>query len=249
MEKNNLALAEEITTSIPEKVERQKAKVFNIQSEIKKENKVEKAIYIGIKRTIDVIGSLVGMVLLVPATIAIYIARKVLKEDDGPIFYTQLRIGKNGKQFKLYKFRSMCMNADEKLAEYLEKNEEAANEFKKYKKLKHDPRITKLGNVLRKTSLDEMPQFINVLKGDMSLVGPRPYLCREKEEIPKEYYNEIIKVRPGITGYWQVNGRSDVYFEERNHMDTYYIEHRSCIMDLKIIIKTFLKVIKREGAI
>ena len=105
MEKNNLALAEEITTSIPEKVERQKAKVFNIQSEIKKENKVEKAIYIGIKRTIDVIGSLVGMVLLVPATIAIYIARKVLKEDDGPIFYTQLRIGKNGKQFKLYKFK------------------------------------------------------------------------------------------------------------------------------------------------
>lgn len=249
MEKNNLALAEEITTSIPEKVERQKAKVFNIQSEIKKENKVEKAIYIGIKRTIDVIGSLVGMVLLVPATIAIYIARKVLKEDDGPIFYTQLRIGKNGKQFKLYKFRSMCMNADEKLAEYLEKNEEAANEFKKYKKLKHDPRITKLGNVLRKTSLDEMPQFINVLKGDMSLVGPRPYLCREKEEIPKEYYNEIIQVRPGITGYWQVNGRSNTTYEERMNMELYYVDNCSLWLDIKIFFKTFIAVFKKEGAI
>ena len=249
MEKNNLALAEEITTSIPEKVERQKAKVFNIQSEIKKENKVEKAIYIGIKRTIDVIGSLVGMVLLVPATIAIYIARKVLKEDDGPIFYTQLRIGKNGKQFKLYKFRSMCMNADEKLAEYLEKNEEAANEFKKYKKLKHDPRITKLGNILRKTSLDEFPQFVNILKGEMSLVGPRPYLHREKEDLGGYYYNSITKVKPGITGYWQVNGRNDVDFEERAYMDTYYIERRGIVMDLKIVLKTFFKIFKKEGAV
>ena len=175
--------------------------------------------------------------------------RIIKHENDGPIFYTQLRIGKNGKQFKLYKFRTMVMNADEKLEEYLKEDKEIAKEYKKYKKLKHDPRITKIGGFLRKTSLDEFPQFINVLKGDMSLVGPRPYLNREKEDIPEEYYGKIIKVKPGITGYWQVNGRSDVDFEERTYMDTYYIEHRSFIMDLKIIIKTVLKMFKKEGAI
>ena len=248
MEKNNLALAEEITTSIPEKVERQKAKVFNIQSEIKKENKVEKAIYIGIKRTIDVIGSLVGMVLLVPATIAIYIARKVLKEDDGPIFYTQLRIGKNGKQFKLYKFRSMCMNADEKLKEYLKSNEEARKEFEENQKLQHDPRITKLGNFLRKTSLDELPQMLNILKGEMSFVGPRPVVKREIEKYG-ESKEKLLSVKPGLTGYWQVNGRSNTTYEERMNMELYYVDNCSLWLDIKIFFKTFIAVFKKEGAI
>ena len=248
MEKNNLALAEEITTSIPEKVERQKAKVFNIQSEIKKENKVEKAIYIGIKRTIDVIGSLVGMVLLVPATIAIYIARKVLKEDDGPIFYTQLRIGKNGKQFKLYKFRSMCMNADEKLKEYLESNEKARKEFEENQKLQHDPRITKLGHFLRKTSLDELPQMLNILKGEMSFVGPRPVVEKEIEKYG-ENKEKLLSVKPGLTGYWQVNGRSNTTYEERMNMELYYAENCSLWLDIKIFFKTFITVFKKEGAI
>ncbi|MGN1300442.1 MAG: sugar transferase [Clostridia bacterium] len=248
MEKNNLALAEEITTSIPEKVERQKAKVFNIQSEIKKENKVEKAIYIGIKRTIDVIGSLVGMVLLVPATIAIYIARKVLKEDDGPIFYTQLRIGKNGKQFKLYKFRSMCMNADEKLKEYLKSNEKARKEFEENQKLQHDPRITKLGNFLRKTSLDELPQMLNILKGEMSFVGPRPVVKREIEKYG-ESKEKLLSVKPGLTGYWQVNGRSNTTYEERMNMELYYVDNCSLWLDIKIFFKTFIAVFKKEGAI
>ena len=248
MEKNNLALAEEITTSIPEKVERQKAKVFNIQSEIKKENKVEKAIYIGIKRTIDVIGSLVGMVLLVPATIAIYIAQKISKEDNGPLFYKHIRYGKNGKQFKLYKFRSMCMNADEKLKEYLKSNEEARKEFEENQKLQHDPRITKLGNFLRKTSLDELPQMLNILKGEMSFVGPRPVVKREIEKYG-ESKEKLLSVKPGLTGYWQVNGRSNTTYEERMKMELYYVDNCSLWLDIKIFFKTFITVFKKEGAI
>lgn len=248
MEKNNLALAEEITTSIPEKVERQKAKVFNIQSEIKKENKVEKAIYIGIKRTIDVIGSLVGMVLLVPATIAIYIAQKISKEDNGPLFYKHIRYGKNGKQFKLYKFRSMCMNADEKLKEYLKSNEEARKEFEENQKLQHDPRITKLGNFLRKTSLDELPQMLNILKGEMSFVGPRPVVKREIEKYG-ENKEKLLSVKPGLTGYWQVNGRSNTTYEERMNMELYYVDNCSLWLDIKIFFKTFIAVFKKEGAI
>ena len=175
--------------------------------------------------------------------------RLVLKENDGPLFFEQIRIGKNGKQFRMYKFRTMVMEADEKLFKYLEENPEAKKEYKKYKKLKNDPRITKLGKILRKTSIDEFPQFINVLKGEMSLVGPRPYLHREKEDLGGYYYDIIKNVKPGITGYWQVNGRNDVDFEERAYMDTYYIEHRGIIMDLKIILKTFLKIFRKEGAV
>ena len=136
------------------------------------------------KRIIDIIVGLVGVVLLIPTTIGIWIARKILKEDDGPIFYDQLRIGKNGKHFKLYKYRSMVIGADEKLKEYLDKNEEAKIEFEKNQKLRNDPRITKLGNFIRKTSIDEFPQFINILKGDMSLVGPRPIVDREVKCFP-----------------------------------------------------------------
>ena len=220
-----------------------------VQPNIKEKVEVRKVLYKVVKRLMDILGGLVGCVLLVPITVAVYIARKVLKEDDGPMFYEQLRIGKNGKEFRFYKFRSMVMNADEKLEKYLEENEDARLEYKKYKKLKHDPRITKLGNILRKTSLDEFPQFVNILKGEMSLVGPRPYLYREKEDLGEYYYNSITKVKPGITGYWQVNGRNDVDFEERAYMDTYYIERRGIVMDLKIILKTFLKIFKKEGAV
>ena len=179
---------------------------------------IEKAV----KRVIDIIAGLVGTILLIPITIGVYIARKILKEDDGPIFYDQLRIGKNGKIFKMYKYRSMVIGADDKLKEYLAENEEAREEYSKYKKLKKDPRITKLGNFLRKTSLDEFPQFINVLKGDMSLVGPRPYLQREKDDMG-EYYKYIIQCKPGITGYWQTTGRSGVTFQDRLKM--YNINH------------------------
>ena len=135
-----------------------------------------------------------------------------------------------------------------KLFELLEKDEEAAKEYKLNKKLKNDPRITKLGAFLRKTSIDELPQLINVLKGDMSLVGPRPYLQREKDDMG-EYYKYIIQCKPGITGYWQTTGRSDVTFDDRLKMDYKYYQNRNLKIDLKLLGKTILNVVKKEGAI
>lgn len=207
----------------------------------------KKVIDSSIKRTLDIVAGIVGTILLVPITMGIYIARKILKEDDGPIFYTQLRLGKNGKVFKLYKFRTMIVGADEILQKYLEENEEARIEFEANQKLKHDPRITKLGNFLRKTSLDEFPQFINVLKGDMSLIGPRPIVDREValfgDKMPI-----VHSVKPGITGYWAVNGRSDTTYEERINMETYYAENYSLKLDIKIFFKTIGTVLTRGGA-
>lgn len=200
-----------------------------------------------IKRIIDIIGGVVGIIALIPLSIIIYIAN-LLSKDKGPLFYCQKRIGKDGKIFKMYKYRSMVVGADEKLFNYLKENEEARREYKEYKKLKNDPRVTKVGDFIRKTSLDEFPQFINVLKGDMSLVGPRPYLPREKEDMG-EYYTYIIQSRPGITGYWQIAGRSDVTFDDRLKMDYNYNQNKSLKTDLKLLVKTVLNVIKKEGAI
>lgn len=222
-------------------------KTVTIQEDLKEKIKGKHITYRFVKRLIDILGGLVGTLLLIPITLCVYFARKILKEDDGPLFYEQLRIGKNGKVFRMYKYRSMVIGADEKLEEYLKQNEEARKEYKEYKKLKNDPRITKIGKFIRKTSLDEFPQFINVLKGDMSLVGPRPYLPREKEDMG-EYYTYIVKSRPGITGYWQIAGRSDVTFEDRLKMDYNYIQNKSLKTDFKILVKTILNVIKKEGA-
>lgn len=142
----------------------------------------------------------------------------------------------------------MCIDADKKLKKYLDENEELNQEYKEFKKLKNDPRVTKLGNFLRKTSIDEFPQFINVLKGDMSLVGPRPYLPREQEEMGK-YYNEIVKVKPGITGFWQIAGRSGVTFQDRLNMDYDYVQKQNIRLDTKLLLKTVINVIKKEGAL
>lgn len=185
-----------------------------VQPNIKKKVEVRKVLYKVVKRLIDILGGLVGCVLLVPITVAVYIARKVLKEDDGPMFYEHLRYGKDGKKFIIYKFRSMCIDADKKLKEYLEQNEEAKKEFEENHKLKDDPRITKLGKFIRKTSIDELPQFVNVLKGDMSLIGPRPIVDGEIEKYG-ENKDKFLSVRPGLTGYWAANGRSDITYEER----------------------------------
>lgn len=201
-----------------------------------------------IKRTIDILAGIVGIILLIPITLVVALIRVIKKENDGPIFYEQLRIGKNGKQFRMYKFRSMCMNADDTLKEYLENNKEAKKEYNKYKKLKYDPRITKVGKVLRATSLDEFPQFINVLKGEMSLVGPRPYLPREKKDMGK-YYDVIIKIKPGVTGPWQIRGRSNISFEDRLKIDAEYIQNMSLKNDIKMVLKTFTKVVNKDGAI
>lgn len=205
--------------------------------------KIEKTI----KRILDIMGGLCGILILIPLTIGIWIANKLLK-DDGPIFYTHERIGQDGKIFKMYKYRSMVVGADEKLKEYLEENEEARKEYKEYKKLKNDPRITKIGKFIRKTSIDEFPQFINVLKGDMSLVGPRPYLPREKEEI-NGFFKYITSCKPGITGLWQTRGRSNTTFTERLTMDMEYYYNHTLKMDIRLLYKTVENVVKKEGAI
>lgn len=204
-------------------------------------------VYLVVKRIIDFSAGLFGSILLIPITIIVQICRTI-NHEKGPLFYDQLRIGKNGEVFKLYKFRSMVVGADEVLKTYLETHHDEAKEYKKYKKLKKDPRVTKSGEFLRKTSLDEWPQFINVLRGNMSLVGPRPYLLREKEDMG-EYYDKIIKATPGLTGPWQIAGRSNVTFNDRLRIDNDYIDKLSLKNDIIIVLKTIGKVFKSDGAI
>ena len=210
-------------------------------------SEINKKMYKFLKRVIDIIGALVGCVVLLPLTIGIWLAN-IIAKDNGPVFYVQKRIGKDGKVFTMYKYRSMVVNADKKLRRYLLNNPEANEEFLKYRKLKDDPRVTSVGKFIRKTSLDEFPQFIKVLKGEMSLVGPRPYLPREKRAM-KKAYREIIKVKPGLTGPWQVNGRSEIDLEERLEIDIDYVNSCSTINDIKYFLKTFIKLFKKEGAI
>lgn len=198
------------------------------------------------KRTLDIFASIIGIILLLPITLMIWIAN-ILVKDNGPVFFKQERIGKDGKFFNLYKYRSMVVDADDKLSKYLAENEEAREEYKEYKKLKNDPRITKVGKFIRKTSIDEFPQFINVLKGQMTLVGPRPYLPREITDMG-ESFEEIIKVKPGLTGLWQVNGRSETTFEDRLRIDKEYVQKRGMKLDTKIFIWTIGKVFIKEGA-
>ena len=201
--------------------------------------------YSFLKRTVDITASATALLLLSPVFLVTSLA--IRKDSDGPAMFTQKRIGKDGKLFEIYKFRTMVPDADKKLFEMLEKDEKAREEYKLNKKLKHDPRITKVGNFLRKTSIDELPQLINVLKGDMSLVGPRPYLPREKEDMG-DYYNTIIESKPGITGLWQVSGRSNTTFEERLHFDEEYNEKKSFAFDMGLLVKTVGSVVKGDGA-
>lgn len=200
--------------------------------------------YLSIKRFFDIIISVTGLIVLSPIFLLIAILIKL--EDQGKVFHIQERIGKNGKNFQLYKFRSMIHNADEVLNELL-KDPEVAKEYKKHMKLIPDPRITKIGSFIRKTSLDELPQLLNVLKGNMSLIGNRPYLPREREDIGI-YYSEIIKTKPGITGYWQTSGRSNLSFKERCKLESFYSNNMSFKMDLKIFFLTFYVVLFKKGA-
>lgn len=222
---------------------------YEYKSIAKANNKAKVLLYIekALKRFIDIIGSIVGIILLIPLSIGIKIAN-IKSKDYGPLFYKQKRIGKNGKEFTLYKYRSMVIDADEKLDRYLEENEEAREEYSTYKKLKDDPRITKVGHFIRNTSLDEFPQFLNVLKGDMSLVGPRPYLPKEKTDMGSLYHT-ITKSKPGVTGMWQVSGRSEITFEDRMNMDIEYYYNWTLKTDLKLLFKTVKQVVLRKGAI
>jgi exopolysaccharide production protein ExoY len=201
--------------------------------------------YIISKRLIDIMGALIGILLTLPIILVI-MGFYLFGENKGPIFFKQIRIGKNGKEFYIYKFRSMVVDADRKLRE----NTELYNKYIKnnYKLEQHeDPRITPFGRFIRKTSLDELPQFFNVLKGEMSLVGPRPVV---KEEL-KEYGNrqkEFLSVKPGITGYWQVSGRSNVGYPERVDLELYYVYNQSIFLDIKIILNTIWIVLLKKGA-
>lgn len=207
---------------------------------------VKEAGYLFIKRLFDIICGLLGCILILPIAIVVKIAY-VCDKDFSSIFYSQIRIGKNGKKFKMYKFRSMVPNADEILFKTLEIDKVAAEEYRKNKKFKNDPRITKVGRVMRKLSIDELPQLINILKGDMSMIGNRPYLPRERDDMG-EYYKDIIKTKPGLTGYWQVNGRSDTTFNERLKLESFYSNHNSLVLDIKIFFKTFQVVLFGKGA-
>lgn len=199
-----------------------------------------------IKRMFDlIIGSIIFIVIL---PILLIIAILIKLDSKGPVFFNAKRIGKNGKLFKCYKFRSMYQNADELLIRHLDNNPELKDQWNKFQKLKgNDIRVTKIGFFIRKYSLDELPQIFNVLKGDMSLVGPRPYLPREKE-LMNSFYNIIITTLPGITGYWQVSGRANVTFEGRLKLDNWYIRNWSIWIDMILLIKTIKVVFCGKGA-
>lgn len=198
-------------------------------------------IYHGIKRIFDIVAAACGIIILSPLMIIIAVLIKI--EDHGPIFYKQVRVGKNGKTFKMYKFRSMFVNADQMLAELKEQNDVEGPMFK----MKDDPRITKIGHFIRKHSLDELPQFLNVIKGDMSLVGPRPPLPSEVAEY-SDYDKQRLYVIPGCTGLWQTTERNEVGFNEMVQLDIEYIQRASFVFDLWIIWKTVEIIIKPNGS-
>ncbi len=199
------------------------------------------------KRTFDIVFSLFVIIITLPITIPIAIAIKLT--DGGSIFYKHTRIGYKGKKFEVIKFRSMYMDADKRLKDILENDSKAREEWEKTFKLKNDPRVTPIGKFLRKTSLDELPQFLNVLKGDMSVVGPRPVVEEELKKYYKENAEIYMSVKPGITGYWQVEGRSDIEdYQERVKMDVWYVKNMNFWLDLKIILKTIWVMIKGKGA-
>ena len=194
-------------------------------------------IYHGIKRIFDIVAAACGIIILSPLMIIIAVLIKA--EDHGPIFYKQVRVGKNGKTFKMYKFRSMFVNADQMLAELKEQNDVEGPMFK----MKDDPRITRIGHFIRKHSLDELPQFFNVIKGEMSLVGPRPPLPAEVAEY-SDYDKQRLYVIPGCTGLWQATKRNEVGFSEMVQLDIEYIKKANFWFDLWIIWKTVEIVIK-----
>ena len=199
-----------------------------------------------LKYTFDWLATFIGTILISP--LLLYIAYRVKKEEPGPVIFAHSRIGKNGKAFSCYKFRTMVVNSQEILEKHLTENPTARKEWERIYKLKNDPRITKLGCFLRSTSLDELPQVFNVLKGEMSLVGPRPVL---QEELDK-YYGEAAElyktVRPGITGLWQISGRNDLDYDDRVRLDVHYINNRTFWGDIVILWKTIAVVLQNKGA-
>ena len=198
-----------------------------------------------LKQLFDITATLLGGIFAIP--LLLVIALLIYFDSPGPVVFAHRRIGKDGVPFNCYKFRTMVCNAQEVLAQYLADNEAAKEEWERDFKLKNDPRVTRIGRFLRKTSLDELPQLFNVLKGEMSLVGPRPIV---KDEIRKygEYIQDYYLVRPGLTGLWQVSGRNDIDYDSRVQMDSWYVHNWSLSLDIVMLLKTIRVVIKRDGA-
>ena len=198
-------------------------------------------IYLFSKRAIDIVGSIVGLVLLSPILLIVAISIKL--ESKGSIIFSQKRIGLKGKEFKMYKLRSMVEDAEKLKKDLMKSNEMSGPMFK----MKDDPRVTRVGKFIRKTSIDELPQLVNVLKGDMSLVGPRPSLPKEVKKF-KPWMKKRLEVKPGLTCFWQVSGRNNIDFEDWMKLDIKYVEERSFLVDIKLIFKTFFVLFGDENA-
>ncbi|WP_309246347.1 sugar transferase [Cytobacillus oceanisediminis] len=198
--------------------------------------------YLFIKRSIDIFGAVFGLILLSWVFLIVAIIIKI-EDPKGPVFFKQVRVGRNEKEFYMYKFRSMVSDAEEKLKDLLQYNEVSGAMFK----MKDDPRVTKIGKFIRKTSIDELPQLLNVIKGDMSLVGPRPPLPREVKEY-STYDKQRLIVTPGCTGLWQVSGRNSLGFKEMVELDLEYISNQNIVFDLRIIFKTVFMLFGSKNA-
>ena len=198
--------------------------------------------YFIIKRAFDFISASLLLIIVSPIFLIIAIAIKV--DSKGPVFFKHMRVGKNGKPLPTYKFRTMVTNAEELLKKL---TPEQKKEYEENFKLEDDPRITKVGKFLRKTSLDELPQLLNIIIGNMSVVGPRPVVRKELEKFGNQV-DKLLSITPGLTGYWQANGRSNTTYEERVAMELYYVDHCSIWLDIKIIFQTIGAVIRKEGA-
>ncbi|MDR3572776.1 MAG: sugar transferase [Anaerolineaceae bacterium] len=197
------------------------------------------------KRFLDIVGAAIGILICLPVSILIGLLIKL--ESPGPVIYRQERIGKGGKRFVMYKFRTMCEASTNLDRDALSDNPDLSANFERFQKLVDDPRLTQVGKLLRRSSLDEIPQFWNTLKGDMSLIGPRPFLV-EQIDIYGDAYCDYIQVCPGMTGLWQVSGRNRLSFQERAQLDVYYVRNQSLWLDLIILIKTIVVVLAQDGA-
>ena len=198
------------------------------------------------KRIFDIIFSFAALLFFLPFAVVIGLLIKL--SSPGPIFYKCRRVGKDGKIIECWKFRTMCLNAEERLREILAKNPQMKKEWDTYFKLKDDPRISGIGKFLRKTSMDELPQFVNVFKGDLSVVGPRPVTEEEVKKYFRDKANKILSVRPGLTGIWQTSGRNLLTFDERIQLEEQYIYKQSFLLDLSIICKTIPHLFFAKGA-
>lgn len=214
---------------------------INLNINVEVDKKESKSVYKLSKRILDIICSFIGLLLLSPILLIVGILIKL--ESKGPVVFTQKRIGKDEKEFNMYKLRSMVVNAEEIKEKLKEKNEMSGPMFK----MKDDPRITKIGRFIRKTSIDELPQLVNVLKGEMSLVGPRPSLPDEVKEF-EPWMLKRLDVKPGLTCYWQVMGRNNIDFEDWMKLDVKYVNERSFGLDIKLIFKTFFVLFGDKNA-